>query len=465
MSIKSLLSSLTSPNGRFFALTGFLIIVFLMGGGSRPDIQSLVILRPLAFGFIAYALIVATREELKPLKIPLILLGLLGLLMFVQLLPMPQAFWEQLPSRKPIAEIAELAGMGELWRPISMVPSRTLNSLFSLSVPLAALLLCAIQAPQHGRRIVGVLILLGSFSALLGALQLAGSGQSALYLYRVTNADTPVGLLANRNHQAVLLASSVLMAAWYFVSFRQMPNRNLEWARIAAALSPLLFLPLIVLTGSRLGIIVGATAVFAAGLMVFYRGYVTPDSQKGSAVEKFIAAHRTKITIVAIVALVALLVLLFSDSLAIRRLVSAKFFEDLRADVFPVLLSMAKEHLVFGTGFGSFENVYRAYETKDLLQPNYLNNAHNDWLQYVIEAGLGGILIALGFLVWLVIAVWRGYSSGSVRKTSQTDMCLAIIAIIAMASIVDYPLRVPTIMVLMAFCVVRLARSSADQKQ
>jgi len=28
-----------------------------------------------------------------------------------------------------------------------------------------------------------------------------------------------------------------------------MPNRNLEWARIAAALSPLLFLPLIVLTG------------------------------------------------------------------------------------------------------------------------------------------------------------------------------------------------------------------------
>ena len=451
------LTRLTSPNARFFVLVAFIIIVSFMGGGSRPDIQSLVVLRPVAFIFLAYALLVAKSDEIRPVMVPLALIGLLALLMVIQLVPLPPDWWENLPGRQPFAVIAEQIAMSDVWRPISMVPSRTLNSLFSLVVPLAMILLCAIQAPEKNRRIVGVLIAVGVISALLGALQLAGSNRSALYLYRITNADMPVGLLANRNHQAVLLSISLLMSAWYFVSFRLVPDKKLEWARFSMLLMPFLFLPLIVLTGSRLGILAGAIATFASGLMLLYRGDIVSGKSAGSKIAVFVAKKRALIGMAALVALVGLLAFLFSDSLAVRRLVSARLFDDLRADLLPVLLTMAREHIVFGTGFGSFENVFRSYESTELLRPNYLNNAHNDWLQLVIEAGVAGIVLLASFLLWAGRAIIKGYSSGSLRKKCQTDLCFGILLILAIASMVDYPLRVPMMMVLACFCIVRLA--------
>jgi O-antigen ligase len=122
--------------------------------------------------------------------------------------------------------------------------------------------------------------------------------------------------------------------------------------------------------------------------------------------------------------------------------------EETRGRVLPQIIAMAQDHWVFGTGFGSFEHVYRPYEAGQWLQQEYLNNAHDDWLQWIIEGGLPAIAIAVLFALWIarvVIAQWRQRRVQAPR-TLQVAMALAVLLLLLLASALDYPLRVPSMM-------------------
>ncbi|GAA0475384.1 hypothetical protein GCM10009096_16320 [Parasphingorhabdus litoris] len=149
------------------------------------------------------------------------------------------------------------------------------------------------------------------------------------------------------------------------------------------------------------------------------------------------------------------LTLLLSRSLAFDRLFGKDIISDMRGQVSSTLESMAQGYFPFGSGFGSFEHVFKQFETYELLRPTYLNQAHNDWLQFVIEGGLPAILLLIALLIWLVkrsvfvirLGVWTSAGKASIMSLGSLSFCAA-------ASIVDYPLRVPT---LMAFAAVMLS--------
>ncbi|MFX5476572.1 hypothetical protein ABTD55_21880, partial [Acinetobacter baumannii] len=86
----------------------------------------------------------------------------------------------------------------DVWRPISLAPFRGLNSLLSLIVPVCALLL-AVSMKLNSRVLLTIIAGLGLVNALFGLLQVVGGSRSFLYLYSITNIDTPVGLFANEN--------------------------------------------------------------------------------------------------------------------------------------------------------------------------------------------------------------------------------------------------------------------------
>ena len=60
-----------------------------------------------------------------------------------------------------------------------------------------------------------------------------------------------------------------------------------------------------------------------------------------------------------------------------------------------------------GTGFGlgTFSTVYPAYATFDAGKS--VEHAHNDWLEWASEGGLGFALAWLGLAVWSVRPAWR----------------------------------------------------------
>lgn len=450
---------LSAPAVRFYAFVAFFVIVFFTGGGSRDDIQSLLVLRPLAILFCAYALTVKAPEQWKGRMFPLYIAGALLALMVLQLIPLPPSVWTALPERQIFADIADIAGIEQPWRPLTLSPSKTLNSLFALAIPIAAMMLYLNLDREYRKRVVPVLIILCAISALWAIFQVIGPARGPLYIYRITNFGAGVGLFANRNHQAVMLAVSIVMLGWYAGSLK--PHSKQAALKFSASIATMLvFVPLIFITGSRAGLLLMVPALLLALFLVYFGGYYPgAGSDKGrstSSRTRLLSARRMLLAI-GIVAIsgMGIASILLSRSLAFDRLFSGGDVEELRWQLLPTLFTMLKDYMPWGSGFGSFEHVYKIYESEELLRQTYLNQAHNDWLQYPIEGGVPALLIAICAIVWFVRRLWvaaKNWRSSNPVKYSVL-MCFAVILFLLAASIGDYPLRVPSIMAVFAVLV------------
>ncbi len=436
-----------------------------MGGASRPDVLSLLALRPLAFLFLGYACLVITRDELSAVRAPVILLACLAGWMMIQLIPLPPVIWSSLPQRDVIFAVSKDLDLQNLWRPISLVPSRTLNSLMSLSVPAAALMLFAILNESARRKVPLVIIATGIASMILGLLQVAGPSDGALYTYEITNRGVMVGFFANRNHHAVFLACLIPVTAGILfdrLSKKRSGKSDQNFLYIAMAIAMILFvLPYILVTGSRAGALLAivallmAASMWAIWLLNAKRQLADTESLKGKAGIKR-AALLKKIILVPIVATFILLVLAaavyFDRDFALNRYQQLSDVEELRAQTFPVIAQMAKTHFPIGAGFGSFEWLYKMWEPDKLLMTNYLNQAHYDGLQWIIEGGIPALSI-LAALFWTLFGQGRRLfgrmQSGGHIPYARIASLFAVMIIFA-ASLADYPLRTPFMMAFFA---------------
>ena len=449
---QELKAKLHSPEARFYLFVSFCCIVFFLGGGSRDDVQSLVLLRPLAILFCAYALSGRVSGQWNGRNFPLYIVCALAGLMLMQLMPLPPSLWTELPGRQMFANIAQVAGIDDPWRPMSLAPSRTLNSLFSLAVPAAAAMLFLNLDGQYRRKAIPVLIVLIVISAMWAMFQLAGPPRGPLYLYRITNVGAGVGLFANRNHQAVALASAIVMIGWYAGSLA--PGSKLLMLKLFASIATIFVLvPLILVTGSRAGLLLLMPGLAFAFIFIYFGQLPSDRKSRGSGRKQknrmlLLRRWGALSAILAIVGISGLSVLL-SRSAAYDRLFGINDLTELRFQLLPTIFQMIKEYMPWGSGFGSFEYVYKIYEPRELLDPSYLNQAHNDWLQYPLEGGLPALAIAFVAIIWFarrsveMVKSWRVSS----HRNFRAIMCMAVIGFLLAASIGDYPLRVPSLMV------------------
>lgn len=445
---------LLGPEASFWAFVVFFVIVFFTGGGSRDDIQSLLLLRPLAVLFGAYALMVKAPAQWSGRLFPIHVVCILLVLMILQLIPLPPSIWTELPGRQVFADIASIAGIEQPWRPVSLSPSKTMNSLLSLSVPLAAMMLYLNLDREYRKRAVPVVIILCVASALWAIFQVIGSPRGPLYIYRITNFGTGVGLFANRNHQAVILASSIVMLGWYAASLKP-STKQAALKFYGSMITVLVFVPLIFVTGSRAGLILMIPALVLAILFVYFGDYLGERGRskaRSSRAKSNLLSDRRIILMVSVVAIsgIAVSSVLLSRSAAFDRLLGGSDLEELRLQLLPTLFTMIKEYMPWGSGFGSFEHVYKIHEPQELLNPTYLNHAHNDWLQFVIEGGVPALLIAICTVLWFGKCFWTLTRKWNVYHQARNRglMCLIVISFLMAASIGDYPLRVPSIMAL-----------------
>ncbi|MEP2987427.1 MAG: O-antigen ligase family protein [Parasphingorhabdus sp.] len=447
---------LSGSDARFYAFAAFLIVVFFTGGGSRDDIQSLLLLRPLAILFCAYAFTVKAPGQWSGRLFPIYIVGALLMLTILQLVPLPPSIWTGLAGRQVFADIAVFAGIEQPWRPLSLSPSQTMNSLFSLTVPIAAIMLYLNLDQSYRKRAVTVIIVLCIISALWSIFQLVGPPRSSLYLYRISNYGAGVGLFSNRNHQAVLLATAVIMLGWY--AGCQKPNIKMSTLRYYGSIAMIIVcVPLIFVTGSRAGLLLMAPGLILAMFFIYFGQFSSRNPAQHSAPRKRKAnptLSRRGVFFASIFAVVgiAILSVIFSRSLAYDRLFGEGGIGELRIQVLPTLLIMVGEYMPWGSGFGSFESVYKIYEPLELLGPNYLNQAHNDWVQFLIEGGAAAILlaaVAIGWFLRAVIRLAKSWKSSRNRKYHML-MCVGVIVFLLAASLGDYPLRVPLIMAIFA---------------
>lgn len=433
----------------FWLLAAFLVIVFIAGGASRADVLGQPVVRFFAWATLIAFVLAAGRFQ-APRNGPALILGAAALLVLFQLIPLPPAWWLALPGREIIAEAATVMGQPQPWRPLSMSPGATANALGSLIVPAVVLLLAAQLSREQQRQMMGWVLGLVIAGSLLALLQFSGGRLDNPFINDPPGAVA--GNFANRNHMALFLAIGCLVApAWAFRG-----DKVQRW-RVAAGLGllPLLLL-MILATGSRAGVALGLAGT-AIGIAISWRAVARevrtlPRMLRLPLLGAFAAA------------VVGVLVLSFTRgrAVSIDRALELESAEDLRTQALPTVLSMFERYFPAGSGFGTFDPVYRITEPDTLLQPSYFNQAHNDWLGVLLDGGLAGAVLLAAAVGWWIVASVRAWRTQPVRDLPRIGS--AVILLVFAASIVDYPARTPMIMALVALAATWLASNGSSTK-
>lgn len=314
------------------------------------------------------------------------------------------------------------------------IPGATLNALASLIVPVATWLLVVSLTEDERRNLPAMMLCVVIATMLVGLVQFSG----VIYDNPFVN-DSPgevSGNFANRNHFALFMAIGCLLGPTWGLG-----GERLAYWRLPAVVGLLLLLFLTILgSGSRAGLGLGVVALLLGVILsgqrirkalAFYPRWVYP-----TLVAAFLSI---------IFAFVSLSVLA-DRAVSINRAFALDPGQDMRTRGLPTVLSMAKTYFPFGSGLGGFDPMFRMHEPFVLLAPTYFNHAHNDFLEIVLDAGLPGVVVLVAALGWWGRASMRVWAAGLGRTYALPRLGSATIFLVMVASLFDYPARVPLIM-------------------
>jgi O-antigen ligase len=92
-------------------------------------------------------------------------------------------------------------------------------------------------------------------------------------------------------------------------------------------------------------------------------------------------------------------------------------------------------HLPLGSGLGTFDLVYPSVEAGEDIRTSFINHAHNEYLELLVEGGAAAGLLLLGYLVALLLALWR------LPPSPLRAAAFCGVAFMLLHSVVEYPLR------------------------
>lgn len=435
MSVSSHVKARHRPSLAFVLWCVFLAILWLAGGASRADALGQVVVRAAAVIVLVLIAAFGNRPTLRPVMPVCWLIGAAVVLAVLQLIPLPPSIWGSLPGRSLFVDA--LPAMPQPWRPVSIVPSATINALVSLLIPITTLMLIVTMRAEERTAILQTLLLMIGASLLLGLFQITGVGFDNLFIN--DSRGFVSSSFANRNHFALLLGiGCLLLPVWAFGSQRR------ARARAGVGLGACLVIMLTILaTGSRAGIALGALGL-ASGLTIARAGIRRQLRHAPKWAAPALAAIAIAIIAGAIVASIAA-----DRAVSIQRLLHTDTGFDMRNRALPTIWAMIRDYFPAGTGLGSFDPMFRMHEPFAILKPTYFNHAHNDFLEVVLDAGLLGLLLlGAGFTWWAVASVrlwWGSARTTDVLPRLGSVMLLLIVG----ASLFDYPARTPMIMTLM----------------
>lgn len=425
-------------NGTALATFGLLIAAVVLGGASRQHELRLAIVE-----LAALPLLIVGATSLINGRVPavsglaLTVLSATAALPLLQLVPLPPTIWTSLPGREQMVLALNLIQVPPGWLPLSVAPDKTWRSFLALIPPVAMFLgVLSLGADLRLKLVYGLLAAV-VVSVLLGTLQ-AASGGDQLYPWRSTDAGSVVGFFANRNHLATLCLIAMPFAG-AFVGRAQ--RRNTARDRLEMWVAVTLIALLVVALGvirSRAGVVLAVPA------LVGTLGVAWSASGRGQPKPAMIG-------ITAMVGLAVTAVALFALGPILSRFDTSGVREG-RFENWPVVLEAANSFLPLGSGFGSFDPVYRSVEPLDRLDPTFFNQAHNEYLETWLEAGWLGMAVLTLFLVWFGRRAWAAWRAGVSTERDLQRAATIGVGLVLLHSAGDYPLRTAAIATIFALC-------------
>jgi O-antigen ligase len=444
----------------FLPYTSFVVVLAMLFGAGGIQGWSDAVVQLAALPLLAWALFKLAPSQLGPGgQWAIVLLCAVLALPLLQLIPLPPSLWSAIPGRREFASAYEAAGMALPWLPISLDPLATKLGLLSL-LPATAIFLAILSLEQRQRRILTVLIFIVAFASVVLDLQQTWEGPDSPLRFYTGNTERfrAVGFFANSNHNAAFLYCAIpFIIAWAIgLVLDHRPNRGISLALLALLTLTIIFG--LTTTQSRAGL----ALLFLAGLSGLLLAWRHDRGQSGRRLLRF-----------AIGANVVALILAFQFGfVAFMQRAEEQGLKDDRWPVARITSQAAIANLPFGSGFGSFVPVYDKFAPRTMLAETYVNHAHNDWLELWLTGGVPAIILVIGFLAWFGVATFRLWSRGQ-PEAPILDLALAqaasiVIVLLLLHSVVEFPLRTPTVSVLFAmacaFLIPRRRRGPGEER-
>jgi O-antigen ligase len=321
------------------------------------------------------------RLSRNALQWPIIGLLLVGL---VQLLPLGSEMSGGLISYQTV-------------RSLSLDPYSTRLSLVQITSLLVyfAAVLAFTDGPIRLRLLVRTIIIFGFLLAILGLIQSFTSPTKLLWMRELKEA-LPFGPFVNRHHFAGYM--ELALALPLGMLFAGGVERDKRFIYLFAALMMGVAL---IMTNSRGGLLSFiAQIVFLVGMTGIRRG--RDKSGEGGAKSGIrSAALRAGLGLALLLSIFAGVVMLGGEPVLNRLMgtVSSADPTTGRAHFWRVTLDIIRDHPLMGTGLGSFGLAFTRYDTRSGALR--VEQAHNDYLQTLSDAGVIGALLGLFFIVTL----------------------------------------------------------------
>ena len=148
------------------------------------------------------------------------------------------------------------------------------------------------------------------------------------------------------------------------------------------------------------------------------------------------------------VAVVGLALYLYSGEVVDLRLARVALDSDGRTNIYELVLAAIAERPLFGTGYGTFADVFRLHRDEDLARE--VVKAHNSYLEVALELGLPAAGLLLLSFVLLFVRCLIGVAT---RRFDAVYPCIGVGAsvLVGAHALVDFSLQIPGVAVTYAF--------------
>jgi len=431
-------------------LGAVLVFAPLIKGGNRPI--PLLILELAALALLVLAALRPAFSGHLP-RAMLAALACLAALPLLQLLPLPPSLWSALPGRDFYAAALAAVGAEAGFRGMSLIPWATQAAGLALLPPLAVFLTATGLPDEKLKTLAHGFIALAVAQALIGLAQYGMGSTGVVFAGEPTARG--MGTYANPDHLAGLLEMALplalaLLAMNVHPGGPGVPHRRgrglrqrlsglfsqefrLNRTALLAAASIAILLGL-VFTRSRAGVGLGMLGILLCALVFARR----------------IGGERSArlVTVLGVIGLA--LALEIGLAPVLERFTDTNLVEDSRLSIFAGTLAGIGEFLPFGSGIGTFPEVFRRFQPGDV--PYFVNHAHNDYLEWLFEGGLfAGALVAV-FLALYALRwpqLWTRERWSHLRYL-QVGAGIGLL-LLGLHGLVDFNLHIPANAIYFAF--------------
>ena len=348
------------------------------------------------------------------LQIPIIATSLYGVFQVI-----PFGSW----ATADVTGISRTISLDPFWTKIATI------HFFALLIFFAALL-TFIDSAKRLRKIVMVITIFGFVFAFFAILQAVLSPNKIYGIYEVPYAN-PFGSFVNRHNFAAYMEMTLCLPLGLMFVGAVGKDRKLLYITAIALMGVALLL-----SGSRGGLI----SLLAA---IFFLVILTTKTKNYS---QYVLKIGLAVLLLATIIVGSILIGGESSLTRFAETANSPDFSTSRIHIWSITLKIILNYLPFGTGLGAYGVAYTPYDSLNGLER--VEQAHNDYLEVLANAGIVGLIIGVFFIYRLFRT---GLENAQTSNTFRRGVCVGALAgcfAILVHSLFDFVLHTTAISML-----------------